>query len=319
MIEPIRLELPTFENLSVNAWLFKGEENILIDCGERSDASWSALVSQLALHDLKISDISKVIITHAHYDHIGMAQRITEESDATIWISEMVLAWAVNLEMMLERRAAAIQTIFQRYIEKEELSNFDEFSNKIILEFWQEIPKDRLHVFPMTGKIDINGLDWDVIYTPGHCLNQTCFYEQNSGWLLSADMLLPMIPLPIIDASREAPYEGVKSLLMHYESYDILSKIKITKVFPGHMAAFENANEMIDKQKNRIIQKKEKCFKLIEDGMNNFMDLIYSIYPNKISIATVLMVVGFIEILDEEGKITVRLKNDKPSIESIKT
>lgn len=317
MTEPIRLELPTFEGMPVNSWLIKGTENVLIDCGERSDTSWIALVDQLSSHGLGISDISRVIITHAHYDHIGMAQRITEESDATIWVSQMAYAWAVNLKEMLDRRANAIETIFTKYIEKEQLGKYDEFSNEMILDFWQVIPEDRLHVFSMEGSIDINGVGWEIIYTPGHCLNQTCFYQRESGWLLSADMLLAIIPLPIIDANRDAPYKGVKSLLMHYQSYDILTALTITKVFPGHMAAFENATEVIEKQKSKIIRRKERCFSLITDGMDNFMDLIKNIYPKNINMATVLMVIGILEMLDEEGRIQVNIVNDKPSILSV--
>jgi len=317
MIEPIRLELPTFEGMSVNSWLFKGEENILIDCGERSTACIHALNNQLAENGLLLKDIAKVIITHAHYDHIGMAQYITENSGATIWVSEMVLAWAVNLKEMLERRAVAIDTIFAKYIEIKQLSNFDEFSNEMILEYWQDIPENRLSVFPMNGSIDINGVDWEIIYTPGHCLNQTCFYQQEAGWLLSADMLLAIIPLPIIDASREAPFEGVKSLLMHYQSYDILTGLSITKVFPGHMAAFENATEVIEKQKSKIVRRKENCFSLISEGMDNFMDLVKNIYPKNINMATVLMVVGILEMLDEEGRIRVNIVSDKPSISPV--
>ena len=317
MIEPIRLELPTFEDMSVNSWLFKGEENILIDCGERSTLSINALNNQLAQHGLRMEDISKVIITHAHYDHIGMAQYITQNSQATIWVSEMAHIWAVNLHEMLDRRSNAIDSSLAKYIETEQLSNFDEWSNEMILEFWQTVPEDRLEVFPMSGVLDINGVDWEIIYTPGHCLNQTCFYQRESGYLLSADMLLPIIPLPIMDAKREAPFEAVKSLLMHYKSYDSLTALDIKKVFPGHMAAFENASEIIEKQKSRILSKKEKCMDLIDAGMNNFIELINNIYPNKVNMATALMVVGILEMLEEEGRIEVDIVNNKPIITAL--
>jgi len=316
MTEPIRLELPTFEGISVNSWLCKGKENILIDCGERSEKSIRSLNDQLAENGLRIEDISKVIITHAHYDHIGMAQHITKNSQATIWVSEMANVWAIDLKEMLERRALAIQGVFAKYMEKEQLSNFDEFTNEMILEYWEEVPENRLHIFPMEGAIDINGIDWEIIYTPGHCLNQTCFYQRDTAWLLSADMLMPMIPMPIIDASRDAPYQGVKSLLMQYESYDKLSALEIKKVFPGHKAAFDNASQMIEKQKNKINHRKEVCMDLIANGTENFMDLVRHIYPQNINMATVLMIVGVLEMLDEEGRIVVDIVNDKPRISS---
>jgi len=75
MTEPIRIELPTIYGMkSVNAYLFLDPEPTLIDCGEKTDASWKALQSALAVYNLAVKDIKKVIITHAHVDHIGEAQ-----------------------------------------------------------------------------------------------------------------------------------------------------------------------------------------------------------------------------------------------------
>ena len=83
MTEPIRIELPTMYGMkSVNAYLFLTPELTLIDCGEKTDASWDALQTALAKHGLAIKDIKRVIITHAHVDHIGMAHKISEESGA---------------------------------------------------------------------------------------------------------------------------------------------------------------------------------------------------------------------------------------------
>lgn len=317
MTEPIRLELPTFEALSVNSWLFQGEENVLIDCGENSSSSWNALNDQLAEHGLSISDISKVIITHAHYDHIGMANKITQHCDATIWVSEMVEGWAVNLKELLERRSIAIQSVFEKYLNREQASLFDEFDNDLILKYWEGIPAERLHVFPMDGTIDINGAAWDVIHTPGHCLNQTCFYQADSQWLLSADMLLPIIPLPIIDAYRTPPYLPTKSLLMHYESYDIIASLDIKKVFPGHMASFENTHEIIRAQTEKIQSRIAACLSLIQNGTHDFMGLIRHIYPKRINAATGLMIVGCLEMLMEEGKIKVDYESSTPKINSL--
>ena len=98
----------------------------------------------------------------------------------------------------------------------------------------------------MNGAIDFGGQEWEIIHTPGHCLNQTCFFQKEKGWLLSADMVLPMIPIPIIDAARTPPYEGIPSLRTHLESYEKLLPLDITKAFPGHFAVIENVKENLE-------------------------------------------------------------------------
>ncbi len=310
MLEPIQIELPTiFEAMTVNSWLIKGEENVLIDCGEKTDKSWIALNQGLKENGLTIQDISKVVITHAHLDHMGMANKITENSDATIWVSEMVYEWAFNLKELLDRRSAAILASLLPNIPKNQYHKIHDFGYGRLSPYWDEIPKERLQVFPMNGTINFGGQVWEIIHTPGHCLNQTCFFQQEKGWLLSADMVLPMIPIPIIDADRVPPYKGVNSLRTHVASYDKLLALAITKAFPGHFKIIENVQETMERQKQRIHQRKEKCYQLIEAGVSEFMQLMEGIYKERINNATMFMVVGFLDMLEAEGRVKSELIN----------
>ncbi len=312
MTEPIQIELPTiFEAMTVNSWLIKGEENILIDCGEKTDATWDALNKGLEKNGLTLQDISKVVITHAHLDHMGMANRIAANSNAKIWVSEMVYDWATNLEELLGRRSDAIHAAILPNLSKVDYDKVHDFGYKRLSPYWDEIPVDKLHVFPMEGPIDFGGQTWEIIHTPGHCLNQTCFYQKDTGWLLSADMILPMIPIPIVDAARTAPYEGGKSLMTHLTSYEKLLPLNITKAFPGHFDILEDVPNLIENQKMRIGHRKEKCFRLIESGSSSFMELLEGIYKERINNATIFMVIGFLNILESEGRIKREMMEEK--------
>lgn len=303
-IEPIQIVLPTiFEDMTVNAWLFKGEEPTLIDCGEKTDKLWDALINGLEINGLGIQDIKKVIITHAHLDHIGMAKKITDHSDAVIWVSEYVYDWATDLKTMLDRRTAAIMGVMHQNYPKNLVKKYFSFGYETLVPYWDEIPKDRIQVFPMEGQLNFGGDDWDIIYTPGHCINQTCFHNARNGYFLSADMLLKMIPNPIIDASIQSPYTREKSLVMQLASYKKIAQLNITKTFPGHFAPFENTQEVIARQVEKIHQRTEKCFALIQSGVELAIDLANGIYPNRINNATLFMVIGFLDILQEDGRI----------------
>lgn len=304
-MEPIQIKLPTiFEDMTVNAWLFKGPEPTLIDCGEKTDKLWNALIDGLKINGLGIGDLKKVIITHAHLDHIGMAKKITEHSDATIWVSEYVYDWAVDLKTMLDRRTGAIMGVMHKNYPKKLVKEHFSFGYETLVPYWEEIPKDRIKVFPMEGQLNFGGDDWDIIYTPGHCINQTCFHNPKNGYFLSADMLLKIIPNPIIDANIQPPYTRVKSLVMQLASYEKIAQLTITKTFPGHFKAFENTSEVIERQVQKIHYRTEKCFTFIQNGIHSAIDLANAIYPNRINNATLFMVIGFLDILQETGRIT---------------
>ena len=51
-----------------------------------------------SLRDLSVSldnaaDVARVVITHTHVDHYGLAGRLVAESDATVWVSELGAPW----------------------------------------------------------------------------------------------------------------------------------------------------------------------------------------------------------------------------------
>ncbi len=297
-MEPIRLILPTvFEGMTVNSWLFPGPEPTLIDCGEKTDKAWKSLNNQLNINGLKIEDIKKVIVTHGHLDHMGMAAKVARESDAKIWVNEYLYDWAVDLKTMLDRRSNAIIKVMKPLLPEELQQKYFLFGYDMLSPMWDEIPADRIVKFPISGTIDIGEEEWDIIYTPGHCINQTCFYNPRNGYFLSADMLLRMIPIPIIDADLLPPYAPVKSLVMQLESYEKIKKLEITKTFPGHYESFDDAEVKIQKQVAKIQERKEKCHSLVESGIDNVHDLTKKIYPGRINQATLFMVVGFLDII----------------------
>ena len=80
---PVLIELPTIYGMkSVNAFLLKGDEPTLVDCGEKTPASFEALRAGLRREGLELKDLQKIVITHAHVDHMGMAAQVAEASGA---------------------------------------------------------------------------------------------------------------------------------------------------------------------------------------------------------------------------------------------
>jgi glyoxylase-like metal-dependent hydrolase (beta-lactamase superfamily II) len=88
---PIIIELRTFFGMkTVNCFLFKTPEPVLIDCGENTQENWEALVKGVQENGLELSDIKKVYITHIHLDHYGAAGRMAEEFGTEIWMNEIM-------------------------------------------------------------------------------------------------------------------------------------------------------------------------------------------------------------------------------------
>lgn len=314
MQAPIRIELPTLYGMkTVNAWLFPGPEPVLIDCGEKSAASWAALEKGLAQEGLAMNDLSRVIITHAHVDHIGMAGELTKRTGVPIWVPEYAREWAVDLEAMRARRMKLIDEMLVGVSGKKD-SPIQQVFHQVFSQFgnsWEAIPDQDVHTFPMEGKLEIGGGEWEVIYAPGHCINQVCLYQREQKWLLSADMLLSITPTPVIDPDLTPPYLRAPSMLQLLASYERMRELEIEQVFPGHYAVFGQAQELIDKQVTRIHRRKREVLSLVQKGESDFFTLFRTLYKNPMNLPGVPMLLGYLDILETEGQVQTKIVEGK--------
>ncbi|MEM6805603.1 MAG: MBL fold metallo-hydrolase, partial [Bacteroidota bacterium] len=180
---PIRIELPSiFGMKTVNAYLFTDPEPILIDCGEKTDKSWEVLTGALQEHGLSIKDLSKLIITHAHVDHCGAAAKVCEESNAKILYPMYAKGWALDLDEMREQRIKLIKDTLTHYQVPKDSLLAQTFAKILYAfrDFWDPIPEERLGFFQDQDILEMGGKVWEVIYTPGHCINQCCFYQEET-------------------------------------------------------------------------------------------------------------------------------------------
>jgi glyoxylase-like metal-dependent hydrolase (beta-lactamase superfamily II) len=83
--------------------------------------------------------------------------------------------------------------------------------------------------------LELAGLAWQVLETPGHASGHLCLYAPETGWLISGDV--------VWDADfgvLTTRIEGWDAPLRLRDSLLRLSELKVTKVFPGHGPPLED-------------------------------------------------------------------------------
>lgn len=66
----------------------------VIDAG--IPAYWGRLESGLMAMGRTLADVEAIVLTHAHVDHVGFAERLRKEADATVRVHEADLDWALG-------------------------------------------------------------------------------------------------------------------------------------------------------------------------------------------------------------------------------
>lgn len=306
---PIQIPLPIpYAVGPVNSYLFRDPEPTLIDCGVSSDESWAALNAALAQQQLTIGDIRRVIITHAHVDHMGMAGRIAAHSPAQIWVAAMNYGWAVHLSQKWQRRMAFMGSVIRRLGVSAEQQQAILSGMARTPALWDSIPAARVITFPVDGRIDIGGQPWQVIYTPGHSNTQTCFYQPDSRQFLAADMLLAVTPTPVIEEPLDGSDERIPGLPLFLESLAFVEALDIDQVYPGHGDIFTDHRSLIQRQRARIHQRKEECLALIRNGLQTFPELFTAMYgqhPYADRFSALGMLIGYLDLLVAEQTVVV--------------
>ncbi|WP_420630420.1 MBL fold metallo-hydrolase [Candidatus Leptofilum sp.] len=308
-MKPIRIELPTEFNVGpVNSYLFTDPEPILVDCGVDTEACWATLQAGLSQHSLTPADIRRIIITHPHVDHFGLATRILALSDCQVWVSDLAPEWLTNPKKMFGLRLAYYRNHFLRQAGlPEEASQLVQAYFAKVGEETTPIPSERIQTFRVGDELAIGGTNWQVLHMPGHASHQTCFYQPESLQFLSADMLLPKTPTPIVE--RPLPNQPRQpSLPIFMESLARCEALDIDTVYPGHGDPFQNHRQLIQKQRSRIHKRKEEALTLIQQGTctaNDLVNEMYAHYPPAMRFAGLWMLIGYADLLQAEGKVGV--------------
>ena len=89
-INQIKLPLSKAGLDSVNVYIIEGKDgNLMIDTGWNTPEAFNALAQEMKTSGFAMKDITNIVVTHLHPDHLGLAGKIAELSGASISVSEI--------------------------------------------------------------------------------------------------------------------------------------------------------------------------------------------------------------------------------------
>jgi len=203
--------------LNCNVYLIVGDKELaLVDAGAGLDDSVIESIQALGYDPRKIS---KIILTHSHWDHAGGAARIKEISGAEVAVHEQGVE-------IVEKALYGYK------------AEFRPVKVDIVLKDGDIIP-----VYPYELR---------VIYTPGHTLDSVCLLMRYEGKkvLFSGDTVKAWGKLGVTSAETD--------FKLYKRSLEKLSELKVDALLPGHeIFIVTKAYEHVDLALERISQKWE--------------------------------------------------------------
>jgi glyoxylase-like metal-dependent hydrolase (beta-lactamase superfamily II) len=247
----LRMALPFALN-HINLWLLRDEVDgphgkrqgwSVVDCCISSDAA-RAQWEQVFANELEGLPILRVIVTHMHPDHIGLAHWLCERWDARLWISATDYTMArLGTQGPTGFGGDSAAAFFAAHglndpesVAKirERASYFPTLVPAVPRQFRRMMDGDTLR---------IGGRDWTCISGYGHAPEHISLHCADLALLIGGDMMLPRISTNVSVYDQEPESNPLKQFLDSIDKFRALDDKTLT--LPAHGKPFLGLHERI--------------------------------------------------------------------------
>jgi glyoxylase-like metal-dependent hydrolase (beta-lactamase superfamily II) len=305
------LPIPTpFAVGRVNCYLIEDEPLTLVDVGPNSGKALDELESGLREHGHRVGDLERIVITHQHYDHVGLVGILARRSGAEV--------------VALDRLAPVLEDL-PAHAERD-----DELAAALMLR--HGIPRDVVTALRAlsqafrgwggSARVDRGLADGEALafagrtlvahHRPGHSPSDTVFWDAERRELIGGDHLLarissnPLISRPLGGASGEPGDGRPRALLTYMRSLRQTRAMPVEVVLPGHGEPVRDHVRLIDERFALHERRAEKIAGIIAERPRSAHAVAQALWGNVAvtqAYLTLCEVLGHVDLLLERDAV----------------
>lgn len=273
-----RIEVPTpFHVGSVNLYVLKGEVTTLIDVGPLTEEAWQTLNEGLAFIGIGLEQISQIVLTHHHVDHVGQLERVRRDSGARTLAHPQAAPYIQMDEDFMVYHDQFFKELYQKSGVPEE--------KLIIIEKFQKLMK----TFSAPSQIDEllkheQALplfpEWQVLYTPGHSQSHLSLYRAKDRILIGGDHIIKHISSnAFIEPPRDRTHNRPLTLVQYRTALQMCADMEIDQVFSGHGERVTHHRELILLRLQKNWDRTNTLRRLLATGEKTAYELTALLFP----------------------------------------
>lgn len=258
----VQIRLPMAGNplRYINGYLLEDDAGYtLVDCGWKADDVLAALHEALGLCGISFGDIARVAITHAHFDHYGLAGTLQRAGLPQLLMHRLDWHFAQLLlsdPVLVDR--AADEWIARNGLVIDESLDEDVHYRRTEL----AVPTRELEDGDRIGRLQ-------AVWTPGHTPGHLCFLDSRSGKLLVGDHILdPITPHVGVWGDR-----GDDPLGAYVASLQKVAMLATSGALPAHGEPFDHLVRRTDELLAHEATREAHVIAALEGGATSAADV----------------------------------------------
>jgi len=200
-----------------------GGKVLLVDAGAPRD--WDLLVGAVSSLGRALDDLEAVLLTHAHSDHTGFAERARTSANARVWVHQ------ADAEVARGSKPGKNDGRAPTYLLRAEF--YRTLFTLMRRGAMKIVPVQEVSTFAEGDTLDVPGRP-RAVHAPGHTPGSAALLIEERRVLLSGDVLVTWNPLTGRVGPQIMPSGLNRDTPQALGSLDALSDVPADVVLPGH-------------------------------------------------------------------------------------
>jgi glyoxylase-like metal-dependent hydrolase (beta-lactamase superfamily II) len=276
----------------------KDDYRVLIDVGAGTDTSHANLLSGLQQAGLQPSDLTHILLTHAHIDHFGGLTRLRPLTNARIGVHELDLQTVAHHEARLaligRRLASFLAEAGLAEEGRDRVLTMYRFTKAI----YQSVPVDFTY-----EDVDMRLGPFEFIHLPGHCPGHVAICLDDI--VFCGDMVVEKVTTHLSPESI-TPYGGLDHYLESLVRFQQWAK-GARLILNGHDDAITDLPWLIESTKQNIVRRMSKAIEALGAPLT-IEEVCRAIYGEMAGYNQLLIIEktgAYVEYLYEHGMVEI--------------